>query len=219
MATRDFLSDVIADWNGSDRPQTVIESVGGVDAARRVQDGEPFDVVVLARDAIDRLMAAGRLVEHTTTDLVRSNVAIAVRQGAPRPPIHDADALKQAVLAAPSLAYSSGPSGRALQRLLADWGIADQIADRIIQVPPGVPVGALLASGKVSLGFQQFSELLHVHGIEVLGPMPPGLEIVTTFSGAVCATSARAEPARAFLHFIRSSAADAARARHGMQTA
>jgi molybdate transport system substrate-binding protein len=219
MATRDFLGDVTAAWNRPGRPPAVFESVGGVDAARRVQDGEAFDMVVLARDAIEALAGAGHLNEHTMTDLVRSPVAIAVCRGAPRPPTDSADALRQTVLAARSLACSSGPSGRALQRLFAQWGIAEQIADRVVQAPPGVPVGALLASGQAALGFQQLSELIHLDGVEVLGPMPPGLEIVTTFSGAIGASSTQADSARALLDFIRSPAADAARARHGLQAA
>jgi molybdate transport system substrate-binding protein len=86
-----------------------------------------------------------------------------------------------------------------------------------VQAPPGVPVGTLLARGEVELGFQQRSELMHLAGIEVLGPMPPGLEIVTTFSGAVCAAASRPAAARALLQFLRSPAAAETTRRHGMQ--
>ena len=219
MATRQFLAEVVAAWQARGGASVAIESVGGVDAAKRVQAGEAFDVVILAADAIGKLAAAGRIVDGSVTDLVRSGVAIAVRRGATRPDIGSEEALRRAVLAAPTLGYSTGPSGVALQQLFARWGIADAIQSRLVQAPPGVAVGSLVARGEVALGFQQLSELMHLDGIEVVGAMPPGLEIVTTFTGAVCSASTQPDAARALLDFIRSPAADEARRRNGMQPA
>src|SRR5690606_37393516 len=103
----------------------------------------------------------------------------AVRAGAPRPDIGTGDALRAAVLAAPSIGYSTGPSGVALQALFARWGIADEVKQRTVQAPPGVPVGTLIARGEVALGFQQRSELIHVEGIDILGPLPADIAIDT----------------------------------------
>lgn len=219
MATRQILAELAGHWQQGGRGEAVFESVGGVDAARRVQAGEAFDVVVLASEAIDKLAAAGRLVPGSRTDLARSGVAIAVREGAPRPAIDSEAALRDAVLAARAVGYSTGPSGVALQQLFERWGIAEAVRERLVQAQPGVPVGTLIARGDVELGFQQLSELMHCPGITVLGPMPPGLEITTTFSGAVCATSQQPEAARALLDFMRSPAGDDARQHHGMQAA
>ena len=218
MATRQLLAELTDAWRSPDQ-DVVFESVGGVEAARRVKEGEVFDVVVLAADAIDKLVAAGRIVAGSRTDLVQSGVAIAIRAGAPRPAIDTEAALRDAVLAAASIGYSTGPSGVALQQLFERWGIADAIRERVVQAPPGVPVGSLIARGEVELGFQQLSELINVDGIDVIGPMPPGLEIVTTFSGGVCTASTRADGARALLDYLRSSAAAEAKRRHGMEPA
>jgi molybdate transport system substrate-binding protein len=219
MATRQFLAEAAAAWRQRGGAAVAIESVGGVDAAKRVQAGEPFDVVVLAADAIAKLAAGGHVVADSVTGLVRSGVAIAVPRGAPKPDIASEAALRAAVLAAPTLGYSTGPSGVALQQLFTRWGIADEIGARLVQAPPGVPVGSLVARGEVALGFQQLSELMHLDGIDVVGPMPEALQIVTTFSGAVGAASAQPAAARELLDFIRSPAADEARRRHGMQAA
>ena len=216
MATRQMLADVIADWHHFGG-KVSFESMGGVDAARELLDGARFDVVVLAGDAIDRLIEAGRITSDTKVDLVRSAVAIAVRAGAPRPVVDTHEALRKAVLSARSIGYSSGPSGAALQKLFERWEISNSTGPRLIQAPPGVAVGTLIARGEVELGFQQLSELMHLEGIDVIAPMPPGLEILTTFAGGICTTSQQVEPARALLVFMRSPVADAAKWRHGMQ--
>jgi molybdate transport system substrate-binding protein len=219
MAARALLAELAADYPRHGGCGVELEAVGGVDAARRVREGEPFDAVVLAAKAIDELIAAGRIVAGSRVDLVRSGVAVAVRAGANRPDIASEDALRRAVLAAPSLAYSTGPSGVHLQQLFERWGIAAEIAPRIVQAPPGVPVGTLVADGRVALGFQQLSELMHLPGIEVIGALPPAVQIVTTFSGGVTTTCRRPDAARALLRGMAGPAADAARRRHGRDAA
>ena len=223
MATRQVLAELCSAYErqSGDTVADVVsfESVGGVDAAKRVQAGEAFDVVVLAANAIDALVAAGRIDAASKVDLVHSGVAVAVRAGAPRPDIGSEAALRQAVLAARNLSVSTGPSGVQLAKLFERWGIAEQIQGRIVQAPPGVPVGSLVARGEVELGFQQLSELLHLEGIDVIGPLPPAVQIVTTFSAGVCTGSARADAARRLLAFMRSPQAAEAKRRHGMDPA
>ena len=189
--------------------------MGGVDAARRVQAGEAFDVVILAADAIDKLMASGHLLAGSKVDLVRSGVAVAVREGAARPDISSEEAVRAAVLAARSISYSTGPSGVALAKLFERWGIAEQIQDRIVTPPPGIPVGSLVAKGEVELGFQQLSELISQPGITVLGPLPPAIQIVTIFSAGLCAGTPQGDAVRAMLSFMNSPEATAVKRRQG----
>jgi molybdate transport system substrate-binding protein len=217
MATRQVLTDLVAQYTQASGQGVTLESVGGVDAAKRVQAGEPFDVVMLASNAIDQLMAAGKLVAGSRVDLVRSGVSVAVREGTSRPDVSSETALRQAVLDAQSLSYSTGPSGVALQKMFERWGIAEQIQDRIVQAPPGVPVGSLVADGTVELGFQQLSELLHLPGITVVGPLPPEVQIITTFSAGISTTCERPDAARAMLAYMASPAADEAKHRQGME--
>jgi len=219
MATRQVLAELAAAWEQRSGMAVAIESVGGVDAARRVQGGEVFDLVVLASDAIDRFVASGHVAAGSRIDLVRSDVAAAVRAGAAPPDIGSEDALRRALLAARSIAYSTGPSGVALARLFERWGLADELRTRIVQPPPGVPVGTLVARGEVDLGFQQLSELIHVQGIELLGPLPEAVRITTIFSGGVCTAATQPEAARALLEFMASPEASEAKRRQGMAPA
>ena len=217
MATRNLLAELVEEYARRVGERVAIESVGGVAAARRVQEGEPFDIVVLAADAIERLAADGRIVPGSRVDLARSGVAIAVVAGAPRPDISTAAALREAVLAARNVGYSTGPSGTQLMLLFERWGIAETLAPRLVQAPPGVPVGTLIARGEVELGFQQLSELMHLPGIDVIGALPADVQIVTVFSAAVCAASEQREAAQALLAFLASPEAARAKLDHGME--
>ncbi|SAK78045.1 molybdate ABC transporter substrate-binding protein [Caballeronia pedi] len=217
MATRQVLNELASAYEARAGERVAIESVGGVAAFRRVDEGEAFDIVVLASDAIDRLAASARVDAASRVRVARSGVAVAVASGAPRPSIDDEAAVREAVLAARSIGYSTGPSGVYLTRLFERWGIAEPIASRIVQAPPGVAVGTLIARGEVELGFQQMSEMIGVEGIDVLGMLPPGIQTLTIFEAAICANACEPQRARAFLAFIASSDADSAKVRNGME--
>lgn len=220
MATKALLADLTHQFQQAHPEIEVqVESVGGVDAAKRVQAGEAFDVVALASDAIEKLIAAGHLLAETRVDIVRSAVAVAVPAGTPRPDISTEAALKAAVLAAPTLGYSTGPSGVQLARLFEHWGIAAEIAPRIVIPPPGVPVGSLVAKGEVALGFQQLSELMNLPGITLLGGLPEAVQIVTTFSAAQTVPSTQTAATRSYLDFLASAATAATKRQHGMEPA
>lgn len=219
MATRLVLTELAQAWGERGAGRVVFESIGGVEAAQRVAAGEAVDVVVLARDAIERLMTAGHLLPGSAVDLVRSPVAAAVPAGVPVPDMHDVAAVREAILAARRIGYSTGPSGQALAQWLQRWGIAEAMRDRVVVPPPGIPVGSLLARGEIDLAFQQLSELLPIPGIQVVPDLPPELGLETVFTGAVARVSTQPGGARALLEFLASPAADAAKLRQGMRPA
>ena len=202
-ATQALLAQLCAVYEAQAGQAVHIESVGGVDAAKRVVAGESFDIVLLASDAIDKLIASGHLAAGSRVDYVQSPVAVAVHQSAAAPDISSEAALKAAVLAAPSLSYSTGPSGNYLTQLFARWGIADIVAAKLIVPPPGTPVAALISSGRVALGFQQLSELLNVDGVQVVGNLPAEVAFITSFSVGVVA--GKENLATNFLGFLNSS--------------
>lgn len=220
MATKSMLLDLAQAYAVRSRVLIDIESVGGVDAAKRVQAGEVFDMVLLASDAIDRLIASGHVQAGSRVDWVRSPIAVAVQAGVPRPDLSNEAAVREAVLNSPTLSYSTGPSGVYLEKLFERWGIRDQVKPRVVVPPPGTPVGALVASGKVALGFQQLSELISVQGLDVVGNLPSDVAHITTFSSGipVAATqdSARQQAVQAFLQYLASAEVEPVKQKHGM---
>jgi len=220
MATRRLLADLVAAFaQTSPEPHVEVESVGGVEAAKRIAAGEPFDAVVLAGGALDTLIAQRHVLADSRVDLVKSPMAVAVRRGAAPRAIGSEDEVKEAVLSSGRIGYSTGPSGDHLLGLLSRWGIATEVKDRLVQARPGIPVGSLVASGEVAIGFQQLSELLHVDGIEVLGLLPDPIQGTTTFAAGVTHASTQPDRVRSLLAFMASPAVAAIKRENGMEPA
>ena len=181
----------------------VITVWGGTEGlAKRISGGEVVDIVIIAAPNIDKLIQEGKLVAGSRADIAKSGVGIAVRTGLPKPDISSAEAVKRAVLAANPVAYSSGPSGFYIADLLKKMGIADQIKDKVKQPPSGVQVGELVARGEADLGFQQISELIHVKGIDYLGPLPADIQNITVYSAGLHMAAPAPDGARALVKFL-----------------
>ena len=219
MATRSLLAQLAQACLGEQGLELHFESVGGVDAARRVREGEAFDLVVLAAEAIEQLIAGGSVLAGSRVDLVVSKTVVAVPEAAPQLDVGTEQALREAVLGASAIGHSTGPSGTAVLALLRRWGVFDAVRDRLVQAPAGVPVGRLLAQGQASLGFQQTSELVGLAGVKVLGELPAGCEIVTRFSAGVCGVSRQPQAARAAIDCLASPQFAAIKREHGLEPA
>jgi molybdate transport system substrate-binding protein len=177
---------------------------GTANILKRLRAGEMFDLVIIPPADIDRLIAEAKLASGSRTDFVKSGIGIAVRAGMPKPDVSSGEAVKNAVLAAKSVAYSSGPSGNYIAGLFQKMGIAEQIKGKVTQTPSGVQVGEVVARGDADLGFQQVSELLHVKGIEYLGPLPSDIQHITVFSAGIHAASKEQDAAKALIRFLTS---------------
>jgi molybdate transport system substrate-binding protein len=195
-AVKDSLTQIVAAFEKTSGHRVTV-AWGGTEAiARRVASDEIFDLVVIAGPNIDRLISDGKLAQGSRTDFAKSGVGVAVRSGLPKPDISSSESVKNAVLAARSVAYSSGPSGFYVAELFKRLGIAEQVKDKTKQPPSGVQVGELLARGEADIGFQQVSELLHVKGIDYLGPLPADIQNVTAYAIGLHASSRVADAAR-----------------------
>src|SRR5579883_2140415 len=176
---------------------------GGVNAiARRVADGEIADVVMLPAPQIDDLIKRGKLVAETRVNVATSGVGVAIRAGATKIDVSSSEGIRKALLAAKTIAYSAGPSGVHMERLIARWGLIDQLKAKIVPPIPDVPIGEMVARGDAEIGFQQVSELLPVKGIDYLGPLPADIQEITVFSAAMHRAAGQTDAARALLKFL-----------------
>jgi molybdate transport system substrate-binding protein len=187
-----------------------------MDMMRRLGSGEVVDMILLTGEAIDGLTGHGVVEPGSRTDIMKSRVGMAVRAGAPKPDIGSADAFRQAMLAASSIAYSFGPSGFHIAELFQRLGIAAALGTRAKQVK-GVPIGALVASGEAEIGFQQVSELLPVPGIDVIDSLPAGIEKITVFAAGVHRQAPQAGIAREFVRYLVSAEAAPVMRRTGLE--
>jgi molybdate transport system substrate-binding protein len=150
---------------------------------------------------------------------MRSGVGIMVRTGAAKPDISSVDAVKVAVLAAKTVGISTGPSGVYMSRLFEQLGIAAQLKPKLKVPPSGAQIAELVAKGEIELGFQQLSEIVHVRGAELVGPLPAGIQRVTLFAGGVHPGCAEPDVARSLLQFLGQAEHAPALRRHGLEPA
>ncbi|WP_367278286.1 substrate-binding domain-containing protein [uncultured Alsobacter sp.] len=216
MATKTLLGELARLLGERAGGAIDVESIGGVDAARRVRAGEALDLVVLSHTVMGALENEGHVARGSLVPLARSSTAFAVAAGAARPDLSSRDALQRALLEAPAIAYSTGPSGDHLIGLIERWGLRASLEGKLVKAPPGVPVGGLVADGRASLGFQQYSELFEVPGIDVVTAVAPEATATTVFTGAVASTSAEPDLAAQVLRDMGADALAPVYARCGM---
>jgi molybdate transport system substrate-binding protein len=220
MATKAILVAACDQFAHSANIHVRVESVGGVDAAKRVRAGEIVDIVLLASNAIDSLIAEQFLSRAVgRCDWVRSGIAVAISAGTPVVPIANAAQVTRAVEQASRICYSTGPSGAYLEKLFESWPSGATIKNKTIIAPPGVPVASLVASGQAQIGFQQLSELVNQPGITVLGELPPEIQLITTFSAGLHVLSPQLSEAQQLLAHLTDSSVHSLIRQMGMEPA
>jgi len=190
--------------------------------AKRVNDGEAFDVVVVPTGGMKELVAAGKVAADSVADVARVGIGVAVKAGSPAPNIGSVDAFKQALLAARNVAYidpaAGGSSGIYLDKLFERMDIAAQVRAKAVLVPGGY-VAERVVSGEADLGIHQISEILAVPGATLVGPLPAEIQNFTVYAVGIASKSGQAEIARSLVGMLRDDAATAVLAQRGMEPA
>ncbi|MGJ4887595.1 substrate-binding domain-containing protein [Bradyrhizobium sp. HKCCYLRH3099] len=170
----------------------------------RLDRGEPADVLIMVGYALSDLTTKGKVVPDSHADLANSPIGVAVKSGTPHPDISNADAVKRMLVAAKTIAYSDSASGVYVSTEMFDkLGIKDEMKGKARMIP-ATPVGEIVAQGEAEIGFQQISELKPVHGIDIVGPLPAGLQKITVFSAGIATNAKEPEAGKALIHFLGS---------------
>lgn len=174
----------------------------------KIDNGAAFDVVILTSEGVDDLVKKGKVVAGTRAEFARSGVGLAVRSGAAKPAIATPAALKRTLESAASITYAGdGASRPTIDMMLEKLGLVEKTKSKIILTKGSGPAMASVADGKVAIVMTLMSELLSVHGIDVVGPLPEELQHYVRFGAGVGTQASQADGARALIAFLGSAEA------------
>ena len=173
----------------------------------RIRNGETGDLIIHSSAVMDELTKLGKIVPGSRCVLARNGIGVAVLAGAPKPDISTVETFKRALLDAKSIACTgAGASGIYFAALIERFGIAAQVQAKT-RMRPGGLIGELVASGEAEIAIQQIPELMAVPGIELVGPLPQDLQVISTTTASVFAGALRPEAAQSLLKFLATAAA------------
>jgi molybdate transport system substrate-binding protein len=218
IATKEAYLELVPQFERASGHTVVTTWSGTTAIMKQLAAGEQYDLVMISATELDELIRQGKIVAGSRVDIAKSGIGIAVRKGAPHPDVGTADALKKALLAAKTVGYTSGPSGVYMGSLIERMGIADAVKAKFKSVPSGGTIGTIVASGECEIGFQQVSELVHIPGIDYIGPLPADVQRVTVFSSGIQTSATLPDAARALVSFLTTPAAKAVMKKHGLET-
>ena len=198
--------------------EVVITYSVSAELKKRIESGEPFDLVIVTPAQIDDLIRSGRVVADSRAPLARAGMALAIRKGAAKPDLRTVDALKAALIASRSIAFAKeGAGGVFFTALVGRLGLAEQLTPRFKPTVTGDEVSQAVAKGDAELGVLPVSEILPVPGVEVAGRFPAAVQDYAVMVGGVSAAAAHPASARALIQFLTSPTALPAIEKAGME--
>ena len=192
------------------------QGTGSQTIEAQLQRGTPADVVILSREGLADLIAAGRIVAGTDVDLARAGLGVAVRAGAPLPDVSTVEGFRQALLNAKTVAVAGSTSGIFLTtKIFPQLGIADKISVKVTE--RASQSVAMVAAGEINITVQPVSELAIASGLEFAGRVPEELQLVQVFSAAIVKGSKEPDSGRQLIQFLASERAATAIKKSGME--
>ena len=211
------LNETGAEFERSAQIKLAVESGIAPTLARRIQDGEYFDVFIGPTPLVNSLLQTGKLRNDSRVPLARSGVGMSVRAGAPKPDIDSVEAFKRTLLNAKSIAYlKTGASGVYLAGLMERLGLASAIEPKLVRPETDI-VSEMVAKGEVEIGLVVITQILTTPGIDLVGPIPEEVQHYVQWDGAVSAGSSVPEQGAALLSFLKQPRSTAVMKRQGME--
>jgi molybdate transport system substrate-binding protein len=183
----------------------------------QLRRGVPADMVIMSREGLNDLIAGGGIVAGTDVDLAQTPLGVAVRAGAHKPDISTVDAFRQTLLNAKSIVVPGSTTGIYLTTTLFPRFGVDSKAVKV--TARGAESASMVAAGDAELVVQPISELLHMSGIDFLGPIPSEVQYISVFSAAVVTGSKEVEASKRLISFLASEKASGAIKQAGMEPA
>jgi molybdate transport system substrate-binding protein len=175
----------------------------------KVAAGEPADLVILPPPQLDGLIGRGLLAGGSRTALGVVRLGVAARSGSAMPPVDTPDALRQALLAAPSFGMPDPADGSTsstyLVKLMQQLGIADEMRAKTKLFPDGTKALEAVANGEIALSVGPITSIRVVAGVGLVGPLPEALQLKTLYAAALTTKSASSEAANALMKMLTSA--------------
>ena len=182
----------------------------------QLEQGTEVDVVILSKEGLEELTAAGRIADGSAVELASVPLGLAVRQGAPKPDIGNVDAFKHAMLDARLVMLPGSTSGIFIKNeVFPRLGIAGKVSTKM--VARGTDSTAALAAGEADLAIGPVSELVNQPGIELAGSLPDDVQLIQTFTAAMVKTAHNPQAAKKLIAFLASDQTTTAISNSGMQ--
>lgn len=170
---------------------------------RQIEEGESFDLAILAPPQVDSLIAQGRIAAESRVVLARSGMGVMVRAGAPKPDVGTVAAFRQTLLGAKSIAFPpQGQSGIYLVGLIERLGLTEALKDKLKPIASGPLTGETVAKGEAEIGITPIGELLAVPGVDLVGPLPAEVQHHILQTAGISAAAAQSAAAREFVSFL-----------------
>jgi molybdate transport system substrate-binding protein len=217
IATREAYLELVPQFERATAHKVTTTWAGTVDIMKRMAAGERYDVVMISSKEMEELIQQSKIDGGSRVEMARCGIGVAVQAGARKPDISSGEALKRTLLAANTVGYTSGPSGVYMAALIERMGIAGEIKPKHRGVPSGGTIGTIVATGEAEIGFQQISELVHIEGIDYVGPLPADVQKITVFCAGIQAGAPQSAAAKELLAFLTAPAAAPVYKKHGLE--
>jgi len=212
------FGEIVPQFERATGHKIAIQYGAGATFKKQIEGGEAFDLVIIDSDEVDDLIKQGKIAGDTRVDIVRAGIGVAVREGASKPDISSADALRNTLLNAKSVTYApQGSTGRHLPKVFDRLGIAEQMKDKI-KPNALVLVPQVVAAGEVELAISGVPTLLAAKGVQVVGPLPAELQAWFVNAAGISTAAKQPDAAKALIKYLATPVAAAVIKAKGMES-
>jgi molybdate transport system substrate-binding protein len=197
------VEELLPQFERSTGNKVAIQFEPSTQLRKRIDAGEPFDLVIMTTALVDDEVQSGKLIGDSRTFVAKSGLGMSIRAGAKKPNIATVDAFKRALLNADSITFAlQGASAQPFEVLVAKLGITSQLKPKYNLRNTAAEVGDAVASGAAELGIAPVSEILPVRGVDLVGPFPKEVQSYVQMTGAINANGKEKDEAKKLLAFL-----------------
>jgi molybdate transport system substrate-binding protein len=204
---RPVLEEIGPEFERSTKHKLAIEYSSTFSSKRKIEAGEAFDVAILGTpDVVDELVKQGKLVGRTI--IARTGIGVAMREGAQKPTIDSADALKRTLLNANSVAYNTdGTSAKHMAKIFDRLGIAEQMKAKMKPLQGADRVAQSVAAGEAELALLGSNIIVTTRGVQLAGLLPRDLQEYVVYTAGMSSSTKDANASKALIDFLNSERA------------